>query len=233
MDILSLPHEHGDYHNLGEVTKVLGQSENFNAAAELFRQIGDPTRIRIVWLLCHREECVANLSSLLGMSSPAICHHLRALRECGLVTCRREGKEVHYRIADSDICRLLHTMVEQVMEVACPERTGDHMSNSDIIHQVHDYLVEHVAERVTIAELSVQFHINPTTLKDMFKAEYGTSIAAHIKEHRMEKAARLLLETSDSISGIAGAVGFESQSRFTTAFKETYGILPTEYRKRK
>lgn len=225
-----LPHEHGDYHNIEEVKKELARSDNFNAASELFKQIGDPTRIRIFWLLCHREECVANLSALLGMSSPAVSHHLRPLKDCGLIVSNREGKEVHYKIADTEVCRLMHLMVEQVMEIACPEKTG--VSNTGIIHRVHDYLVEHLADRITIAELSQQFHLNSTTLKEQFKAEYGTSIAAHIKEHRMEKAAKLLTETQDSIAQIAREVGFESQSRFTAAFKETYGVLPTEYRKK-
>ena len=47
----------------------------------------------------------------------------------------------------------------------------------------------------------------------------------------MEKAARLLSETNDSIARIAEAVGYGSQSRFSTAFKEVYQMLPLEYRK--
>ena len=62
---------------------------------------------------------------------------------------------------------------------------------------------------------------------------YGTSLAAHMKAHRMERAASLLLKTQDDIGAIARAVGYESQSRFTAAFKETYGELPTEYRRRR
>ena len=58
-----------------------------------------------------------------------------------------------------------------------------------------------------------------------------TSLAAHVKEHRMERAAELLLETGDSMAQIARAVGYESQSKFTTAFKEFYQTLPTEYRR--
>jgi AraC-like DNA-binding protein len=48
----------------------------------------------------------------------------------------------------------------------------------------------------------------------------------------MENAAQLLRETRDSVAGIAATVGYENQSKFTAAFKETYGMLPTEYRKR-
>ena len=87
-------------------------------------------------------------------------------------------------------------------------------------------------QRITIEELSRQYLINPTTLKAAFKSIYGTSIAAHIKEHRMEQAAKMLRESDKSVAEIAKAVGYDSQSRFTTAFKTFFQSLPKEYRKR-
>lgn len=65
----------------------------------------------------------------------------------------------------------------------------------------------------------------------MFKEVYGSSLAAHMKEHRMERAAALLRETDLSVAEIAGQVGYESQSKFTAAFKEQFGQLPKEYRR--
>ncbi|MDE7132757.1 MAG: AraC family transcriptional regulator [Lachnospiraceae bacterium] len=100
----------------------------------------------------------------------------------------------------------------------------------EIIRKIHEQLTEHMEQRFTIETLSKQYLINPTTLKTMFKSVYGTSIAAHIKEHRMEKAAKLLRETSLSIAEIAERVGYDSQSRFTTAFKAYCGKLPKDYR---
>ena len=73
--------------------------------------------------------------------------------------------------------------------------------------------------------------MNPTTLKTLFKSVYGSSLAAHMKEHRMERAAELLRESDMSVAEIANQVGYESQSRFSAAFKEYYGQLPKEYRK--
>ena len=88
--------------------------------ADLFQQLSDPTRIRIFWLLCHYEECVINISAILEMSSPAVSHHLRPLKNSGLIVSRRDGKEVYYRAADTEECRLLHKMIEEVMEIKCP-----------------------------------------------------------------------------------------------------------------
>ena len=70
-------------------------------------------------------------------------------------------------------------------------------------------------------------------MKALFKSVYGTSIAAHMKEHRMRQAAKLLLESEMSIAEIALAVGYDSQSKFSTAFKEFFHTLPKEYRKKR
>lgn len=101
----------------------------------------------------------------------------------------------------------------------------------EIVHNVHDYLIANIDQRITIDTLARQYLINPTTLKSAFKSVYGTSLAAHMKEHRMELAARMLRDTKRSISEIAEAVGYDSQSRFSCAFKNVYHILPSEYRK--
>lgn len=100
-----------------------------------------------------------------------------------------------------------------------------------LIRRIHEELLSNLDKRITIEELSRQYLINTTTLKNIFKAVYGTSIAAHIKEHRMEHAAKILLETDRSIADIAGAVGYDSQSKFTSAFKDMYQVTPREYRK--
>ena len=54
------------------------------------------------------------------MSSPAVSHHLRLLKDNGLITSRRDGKEVYYTAVDSKEAQLLHVFIEQIMEVACP-----------------------------------------------------------------------------------------------------------------
>lgn len=102
----------------------------------------------------------------------------------------------------------------------------------EIIRQIHDLLITNLNHRCSIEALSKQFLMNPTTLKSMFKAVYGTSIAAHIREHRMEYAAQLLRSTSLSIADIAQKVGYDSQSRFSSVFKNQYQMLPKEYRRR-
>lgn len=119
MSITDLPHNHGEK---AAILKQLRLAGDFQIAAEVFKQLGDTTRMRIFWLLCHCEECAVNISAMLDMSSPAVSHHLRALRSSGLIVGRREGKEVYYRAADTPLSSLAHQMIEQVVEIACPKK---------------------------------------------------------------------------------------------------------------
>jgi len=119
------------------------------------------------------------------------------------------------------------------MEFAPQNRLTEYQSKQiEIVREIHNQLLQHMEQRVTIEELSKQYLINPTTLKSAFKAVYGASLAAHIKEHRMEQAAKMLRETDMSVAEIAQAVGYDSQSKFTTAFKAFFQVLPREYRKK-
>ena len=114
-----LPHSHGEDEKITLIREQLTHVEDFQIVSEVFKQLGDTTRVRIFWLLCHCEECVLNISAMLAMSSPAVSHHLRPLKSSGLIVSRRAGKEVYYRAADNEQSRLLHQMIEQVMEITC------------------------------------------------------------------------------------------------------------------
>ena len=113
----SFPHRHANHHD--EAFAALPQPANFEMVASTFKQLSDPVRCRIFLLLCHSEECVINIAAAVKMSSPAVAHHLRLLRLAGLVTTRREGKEVFYRVADTELARSMHRMIEEVMHLSC------------------------------------------------------------------------------------------------------------------
>ena len=83
-------------------------------AAELFKALSDPTRVRIVGLLAHTELCVGDLCLVLGMSQPAVSHHLGLLRTLRIVAARKEGKHVFYTLVDEHIHQLYHQGVDHV-----------------------------------------------------------------------------------------------------------------------
>ena len=232
-----LPHHHEDRKRLERLRSFIQEPESFQEVANLCRLLSDNSRVRIFWLLCHCEECVMNLSALVGMSSPAASHHLRQLKDSGLIVSRRVGKEVYYRAADTEVAQLLHQIIERTVEVTCPQSDSRLVSGAPHLPPLdqHDYCgscpAEHLDSRITIEQLSRQFLMNPSTMKELFKEVYGSSIAAHIRQHRMERASALLLESDDSVAQIARTVGYESQSKFTSEFKKAFSMLPTEYRR--
>ena len=113
-----LPHDHNQ--PIEWAPERIPSVDDFQTVADIFKQLGDGSRIRIFWLLCHCEECVINLSAMVEMSSPAVSHHLRQLKAGGLITSRREGKEVYYRATLTQQAQLLHHMIEDLVEIACP-----------------------------------------------------------------------------------------------------------------
>ena len=117
----ALPHDHGQ--PIEQAPPDM-PAENFRTLADIFKQLGDSSRIRIFWLLCHCEECVINLSAMVDMSSPAVSHHLKQLKAAGLIVSHRAGKEVYYTAAQTDQARLLHRTIEQLMAIACPTSTA-------------------------------------------------------------------------------------------------------------
>lgn len=102
---------------------------------------------------------------------------------------------------------------------------------TELIKEIHDFLIQHLNERFTIEELSKKYLINTSSLKSVFKAVYGVPLASYMKEYRIRQAMQLLRETDDSIATIAEKVGYGTQGKFTKVFKERAQILPTEYRR--
>jgi ArsR family transcriptional regulator, arsenate/arsenite/antimonite-responsive transcriptional repressor len=76
-------------------------SKQLESMAGLFQALGDPTRLRILGLLLTGEVCVCHIHESLRIPQPKASRHLAYLRRAGLVTTRREGLWVHYRLAET------------------------------------------------------------------------------------------------------------------------------------
>lgn len=113
-----LPHDHGQ--NIDIVLSKLPAMDDCAQVAEIFKQISDGSRLRILWLLCHCEECVSNIAAAMDMSDPAVSHHLKLLRKSGLIVSRRDGREVYYKLADTQQAQIVHRVCEEMFQIACP-----------------------------------------------------------------------------------------------------------------
>ena len=104
MSIKKLPHDHGD---ISKVLERLPDVETFEKVSNIFALVSDVTRLRILWMLCHCEECVCNIASAVDMSAPAVAHHLKILKDAGLVGVRQDGTANYYYLTLRDSTRSL------------------------------------------------------------------------------------------------------------------------------
>ena len=84
--------------------------------ADVFKVLGDPTRLRILRVLMNQEVCVRDIADELGMGQSAVSHQLRILRDARLVQFRRDGKTVYYSLADAHVFTLLDVGLEHVAD---------------------------------------------------------------------------------------------------------------------
>jgi DNA-binding transcriptional ArsR family regulator len=98
---------HADAARVAEVRANQPDAGTVERLAEIFKALGDPTRVRLLTALGTAELCVCDLATLLTLSESAISHQLRLLRSLRLVRARRDGRMVFYRLDDDHIVRLL------------------------------------------------------------------------------------------------------------------------------
>jgi DNA-binding transcriptional ArsR family regulator len=89
--------------------------------ADMFRLLGDPSRLRLVGLLCDAALPASAAAKAAGMSPQLASHHLRLLRAARLVRAERRGKQIIYAIADEHVRHMLADMVAHVAEPHPPE----------------------------------------------------------------------------------------------------------------
>ena len=90
------------------------KQESLLKLAELFKILGDPTRLKIVELLLENEMCVNHIAEHMEMGQSAISHQLRVLRQARLVTYRKEGKTAYYSLNDDHVEGLVRMGMEHV-----------------------------------------------------------------------------------------------------------------------
>ena len=83
--------------------------------AELFRALGDPSRLRIIAALIEGEKNVGALAELIDLSESAVSHQLRTLRQMRLVRTRKQGRAVYYTLDDDHVADLFQRGLDHVL----------------------------------------------------------------------------------------------------------------------
>ena len=90
------------------------EDDTAQLAADVFKALGDPTRLKIITLLLDHEVCVHTISDVLNVSQSAISHQLRVMRQLRLVRFRKEGRHVYYRLDDEHIHDLIKGTLDHI-----------------------------------------------------------------------------------------------------------------------
>jgi ArsR family transcriptional regulator len=96
--------------------EVEGRIPEVAGISEIFQILGNETRCRILYLLSFEELCTCHMAEMLGITMPAVSHHLRLLRAHRLVKTRPEGKHVYYSLADEHVLTLIQVAQEHYEE---------------------------------------------------------------------------------------------------------------------
>jgi len=101
--------------NINRVKESMIDDNNAVKLSEVFKVLGDPTRIRIIHALSQCDLCVCDIAEALNMTQSAISHQLRLLRALQLVKYKKEGKSVIYSLDDDHILQLFNQGMEHIM----------------------------------------------------------------------------------------------------------------------
>ena len=101
---------------VSKVKESLPEEETLYDLADLFKVLGDSTRIKILCVLFEAEMCVCDIAKLLDMTISAISHQLKILKQASLVKFRREGKTVYYDLADDHVKTIINMAKEHLEE---------------------------------------------------------------------------------------------------------------------
>lgn len=138
-------------------------------------------------------------------------------------------REEYYKVKTLEL--LLYLDALHISD-AKEERPYFYIGQVEKIKAIHTLITSDLQKHYTLEELSERYKISMTAVKTCFKQIYGDSVYSYQKRYRMNLAASMLQQDrKKTVAEIAGMVGYESQSKFTTAFRSIIGCTPLEYRK--
>ncbi len=89
--------------NIEKILSKMPDEDEIQKNADIIKALGDPTRLKIVYLLEHGELCVCEIMKALDKPQPTVSHHLNILKNAGLLKWRKEGVWIHYKLSNTNI----------------------------------------------------------------------------------------------------------------------------------
>lgn len=126
-----------------------------------------------------------------------------------------------------EICSyLLRALLTHILQIPQENHVLSKAEESLLSNSIKAYIDNHYLEEVSLNSLSETLHISPYYLAHVFKESTGFSPIQYIIRRRIGEAQSLLINTNESVTNIAGIVGYDNTSYFTTLFSKTVGMSP-------
>ena len=188
------------------------------------KQLGEELKGFSVKLSRLQEKFCKEGTPRVIKSSPEIEHIFSEIYKAPF-----QVRKEYYRIKVFELLLFLDALE---FEDRDEEKAYFYKSKVDKVKEIHALITEDLSSHYTIEELAEKYDISQTSLKSCFKNIYGASINSYLQNYKINRAASMLRkEKNMSVAEIAGSVGYDSQSKFTSVFKKIIGVAPMEYRK--
>jgi AraC-like DNA-binding protein len=135
------------------------------------------------------------------------------------------------KVGAEEICSyLLSALLTHILQIPQENHILTKSEESLLSNSIKAYIDEHYLEEISLNSLSETLHISPYYVAHVFKESTGFSPIQYIIRRRIGEAQSLLINTNESVTNIAGIVGYDNTSYFTTLFSKTVGMSPKKYR---
>jgi len=111
-------------------TKVEGILKYMKQMAQIFKALSDETRLEILVTLVGREMCVCDIFDIFKLSQPAISHHLKVLKQAGVLVDSRDGKWIYYSV-NPEMLELVQGLLQEVIQKATTKERLHHCINDN------------------------------------------------------------------------------------------------------
>ena len=137
---------------------------------------------------------------------------------------------INNALTNTAVINMGYVMVEKYTKLV-QEKSLGHLS--PVIKDMVLYIDFHQKEDLSLSFFSEYFNVSKNYLSNLFHKEMGMPLTEYVRDFRMKRAARLLLNSSMTLSDIAAAVGYDNPNYFIRHFKQVYNITPKQYQKEK
>lgn len=189
---------------------------NFDGAAAVAHNIFTKFKANFV----HAHDAKAVCSQMYY-----ICSRVLMKRDCGSL-----ASDLQASIRRSPDIFALEDAIQELIQLTRTRLLGTAAKQNKIVEHTMQYIHDHLADPLSLEALALKLHVSPAHLSRTFKKSCGESLTEYINKTRVLKAQEYLIQTSILTYEIAGMVGYNDPTYFSSIFKKYTGMSPTDFR---